>query len=240
MQVANFVKHRSRFWTRLALFLCALAASSLIARADDLSFTLFTPSNTTAYTQPSAGTSGTAEASQNDTGIAGLGNFVTTYDNFTLGSNTTIAAVGFTGAYFDTASPPTITGFDITFYTNNGGQPGTAILADNIGGNGGETATGQNDSAGNPTYNYLVNLGALGSFSATAGTTYWMSIVADLDVTQSQWGWETGTGGDGIAFQDSFGTRTELPPPSAPEPGSLLLLGAGLTAGVVRRFIGKK
>jgi hypothetical protein len=58
-------------------------------------------------------------------------------------------------------------------------------------------------------YNYSANLNT--PFQAVAGTTYWMSIVPDLPLTlpdELQWGWHTGTGGDGISVQ----TNTLSPP----------------------------
>ena len=60
-----------------------------------------------------------------------------------------------------------------------------------------------------------------------------------------QWGWETGTGGDNIGYQDFFGQRSATGSDSAfalggtavPEPGTLVMLGTGVLglAGVIRR-----
>ncbi|HVP55753.1 MAG TPA: PEP-CTERM sorting domain-containing protein [Candidatus Eisenbacteria bacterium] len=182
-----------------------------------------------------------AYASQNDT--TGFGNFATSYDNFTLGASYNIDEVAWIGSYFNPPNQGTITGFTLTFYADNGGQPGAAIWSGFGSGNFGETFLGF-DNAGDPTFLYD---GLLGSpFAAAAGTQYWMSLVPDL-AFPPQWGWETGVGGDGAAWQDFFGSGGSIPndlsfalygtQSTIPEPGSLVLMGTGLLglAGVVRR-----
>jgi len=72
-------------------------------------------------------------------------------------------------------------------------------------------------------------------FLAQAGTTYWLSVQATMPFPP-QWGWAGGTGGDGIAYQDFLGSRSQLPTDLAfrlttPEPSILALIGIGL-AGI--------
>jgi hypothetical protein len=173
-----------------------------------------------------------AYASQNDP--SGFGNFATAYDNFTLSSTATISWVEWAGSYFNPQVAGAITGFTISFYADAAGTPG-ALLAStgDVAGNAGETFVGL-DNAGSPTYFY--GMGA--TLAATAGTQYWMSIVPD-SVLPPQWGWETGSGGDGAAYQCFFGACGATPDDLAfalatPEPGSIALLATGLVAVGIR------
>jgi hypothetical protein len=184
-----------------------------------------------------------AYASQNDT-ASGFGNFATAFDNFTLGANYNIDEVQWVGSYFNPPAQGVITAFTLTFYADAGGAPGAVLATYSGPGSFGETFVGF-DNAGSPTFVYA---GLLGSpFAATAGTQYWISLVPDLGFPP-QWGWETGTGGDGAAYQCFFGACGAVPgdlafalngtqQTSVPEPGSLMLLGTGILglAGVIRR-----
>jgi hypothetical protein len=181
-------------------------------------------------------------ASQNDT--SGNGFNFTSYDNFTLGSATTITSVGWTGGYYNPQSPGSITSWTVGFYADNAGQPGALITSFGISGNGGETSVGF-DLLGDPVYEY----GAAISFAASAGTQYWLSVVPST-AFPPQWGWTTSSTGDGKSYTDDFlGNRFQNSTDLAfslyktvgtPEPGSLMLLGTGIIgiAGVIRRKLG--
>ena len=109
-------------------------------------------------------------------------------------------------------------------------RAGALLQSENVVGNGGESFVGV-DNFGDYIYSYGIGLPT--PFTLVSGTTYWLSIMADLNPALQAWGWHTGTGGDGMAVD------TILPPPSTisvdlnfaltsvPEPTSLALVGLG-------------
>lgn len=175
-------------------------------------------------------------ASQNDTNVGGLGNFATTYDNFTLPSLSTVGAVAWTGGYYGGTIAP-IAGFTLQFYSDNAGVPGASISSTYIAGTANEGDIG--NFGGYEMYTYSANLGT--AFTASAGIQYWLSIVPDLG-HPPQWGWATGTGGDGAAYQVFLGTGAALANDmafelaSTPEPFTFGLIGVGLAGIALAKF----
>jgi hypothetical protein len=169
-------------------------------------------------------------ASQNDPAQGGV--FARAYDNFTIAAGAMITDVTWQGLTFNPPTMnPNITGFTIQIWDNNtagGGQPGNSLSMTHIAGNAGQTFVG-NEAGQFPTFNYAASITP---FNATAGTQYWISIVADLTFPP-QWGWHSGTGGDNRSVQDFLGSRSVIGNDdaftlsSAPEPGSLALFGLG-------------
>jgi hypothetical protein len=192
------------------------------------------------YCQPWDGGS-SLFASQNDT-TGGNGNFATTYDNFTLTQNWNVESFHWVGGYFNPPNQGPITAWTLTLYNDNAGSPGAPIAFGLFPGTGGETFIGNNGS-GDPIYDYGLNFN---SFDMAPGT-YWASVVPDIGFPP-QWGWATGTGGDGHGWQCFFGAcgdtgvdfafaldGTQLT--STPEPGTLVMIGTGILglAGMLRR-----
>lgn len=204
---------------------------------------------------------GCGYASQNDTTSGGYGNFATVYDDFTLGSASAVTSVNWIGSIFEGPIEP-VTGFTINFLSDVNGQPGTVLASENIVGDAGQTSLG-NDQSGDAEFSYRATLPT--AFSATGGTTYYLSIVADL-AFEPEWGWETSGVGDDGAYQNFFGgeyslapygggnmaftldgsvldTGVDPPAPSIPDGGSTLLLlglaclGLTLARGKVRSFM---
>ena len=85
------------------------------------------------YMQPPT-LNGVLWASQND--IGGLGNFAALYDNFQIYSKTTaftLDDVEWFGGYFNPGPPGGITGWTISLYADNAGQPGGVLWSRNFG-----------------------------------------------------------------------------------------------------------
>ena len=100
------------------------------------------------------------------------------------------------------------------------------------------------DAFSDPEYSYSGNI----NFTATGGTKYWLSIVANVGIPP-QWAWESGSGGDGVAYQDFFGSlgplvvdnAFTLSTGSVPEPADAALVGAGLLMlGLAKRWFDKR
>ena len=204
------------------------------------------------YDQPAQSPVVSTRASQNQAG--GTIEFQS-WDNFTLALDTSITGVTWQGSYFNTVAvdpsippPANSSGFVVGFYSDSAGTPGALLQSQTFtpaGANETFVGVGAFGAFGLSVYNYSAALAP--SFSATAGTPYWLSVYAlspFSSPTEAQWGWNGGTGGDGSSFQAIGAVTSPVPFDRAfalegvPEPvsASLLALGlSGLAARAVRR-----
>jgi hypothetical protein len=173
---------------------------------------------------------GSLFASQNDTG--GLGNFATVYDDFQIYQSAPyyLDDVEWFGGYWN-GSGNVITGWTITLYADNAGQPGSTIWSRYFD----VSYPGYMESGNLPNGMRAYDIDDIKyGYKLMPFTTYWLSVVPDL-AFPPQWGWGTGVAGDGISYQDFLGVRSQLSTNFAmniqgvvPEPGTLLLLGTAV------------
>ncbi len=137
------------------------------------------------------------------------------YSSFTLTEAATIDGVSWAGGYLNGRpqnQTQAINGFSIAFFADDAGSFGAILQDATINGNANETAAGT-DSSGNLNFTY--NAGLSTSFSAAAGTRYWISILALVTDTTPNWGWRSsGTGADGYYItRQPFNNNTVLSGP---------------------------
>jgi hypothetical protein len=190
-----------------------------------------------------AGSGWTDEESATGTGYQ-------SFDNFSLGSGGAINQVSWIGVYTQQTTflnePPNTTNWDIDFYADNSGVPGTQLTDDSF--TAGQVAfqilgTGSFGGATFDIYEFTVDIP---EFDAAAGTTYWFSPFSHNPDESAKFIWLQGSGGDGSAYQHALTTGSVianfvLPTDVAfslsnvPEPSTLLLVGAGIALAALRR-----
>ena len=176
-----------------------------------------------------------------------------TFDIFTLAESSFVERATWSALWFDGANPdpapapsPDVTTWEISFYADNAGTPGTllssllfapASVTSTFQGNGVLSAGGTFNAA---FYEYAVDLTS--PFSATAGAQYWISILARSDNFYPAFAWRGATGGDDSSYQQTLGAGESvqsatavardravvLEGSSVPEPGTF-----GLVAGAL-------
>ena len=159
-----------------------------------------------------------------------------TADNFQLGSSASVSAIDWVGDRQSGGES-----FTFTFYADNGGLPGSVLFETT-----GTLATSPvGDLAARTQYSSVL----ADSFSAAAGTTYWLSIFNAA--ADASWGWTGANLGTGLSVQRS-NTESSWPFQNAwdmnfrlnsdavapvPEPSSWALFAIGMAgvAGMARR-----
>lgn len=195
---------------RLAALPFFLAAATLGRAADPV-----------VYSQPYNSGEDTTWDSYNAPGLPSA----TAYDSFALPSASDVTAVQWQGVYLnhrslpDNPARPNATSFVVSFYADNNGQPGAPLATATIpAGSCAETSLGTvgfNDFNDPTTYqiaffSYRAALPA--AFTASAGQTYWLSVVGNDNAAPPIWSWYASTAdGSTTCIQDSGGNRVSRP-----------------------------
>jgi hypothetical protein len=126
------------------------------------------------------------------------------YDNFSLPGGGSITTVDWSGVDINALTQTSITGgvsgFQLNFYSDVGGQPGLFLQSGTVFNSAGEISSGSINSSGYTVDNYSATLVA--PFTATPGTQYFLSIVAS-DSAPDAWGWEDPLSGYGLFVPDN-------------------------------------
>lgn len=134
-------------------------------------------------------------------GFVNSPNVATGYDDFNIAAGATVTGIDWVGQIFtnpslSNASITDVTGFTLNIYADSGaGNPPVNLLySQAIAGNGNPTDLGTADINGTEYFSYSATLAT--PFAAAPGTTYWLSVVADLTgyYSGAQWGWASSGG----------------------------------------------
>ena len=200
---------KPRLSSLLAVLL--LSAIATISRAAD----------PVVYSQPYTSAEDTTWDSYTAPGVSPA----TVYDDFTVAAASDITAVQWQGTYIDhetlgnNPAAANATSFVVSFYADNGGQPGTQIFTATIPVEAcAQTSLGTVgfNAFNDPTtyqiafYSYRATLP--GPFTAAAGQTYWFSVVGNNGTATPVWSWYASTAdGSTACYQDFQGNRINRP-----------------------------
>ncbi|MGH7024365.1 MAG: hypothetical protein ACREEB_12355 [Caulobacteraceae bacterium] len=209
----------------------------------------------TVYSNPSDGFA-CSSCWTSTNGTDGTGGYQA-YDDFTLGASSAIRTVTWTGFYIDDTflsnpvAPPT-TSWQIAFYANSSGEPGTALYSTTLP-TADVTATFLGDvpafDASVSFYQFSAVLSS--AFDASGGTTYWFSptsvqatfnpffswSASDVSDPYGTWQMGLGTVGEGVSLYKAGNVaRAFSLSTSVPESASWALMILGIAgAGAAMR-----
>ena len=167
----------------------------------------------------------------------GVNGFNQAFDNFSLATTGTINTVSWTGFLHPDFS--NVDGFTISIYaddfdnSDSPGAVGTLLASTVVTGNAGEAANSTPNKGSFGVFNFTT---AIDPFIATAGTTYWISIVGDPSKNSGDIYWAFSDQGDSSfnTYDGNFVTSVganmafTLSDVTVPEPSGLVLEGSGL------------
>lgn len=184
-----------------------------------------------------------------------------TFDNFTPSFDATVETVTWYGFFLDLNSPdpapaqlPDVSTWDIAFYSDNAGAPGSQLSLESIA-DGDVTSLflGTGTFLFNGTYNinlYRYSATLTNPFSVVGGTDYWFSILSRSSSYYPAFTLFGATGGDGASYQQLLGSGMSIVSAGAvaadravvlegtpvPEPSTMMLLATGIGLSLSRRF----
>ena len=184
-----------------------------------------------------------------------------TFDNFATSINSTVETLTWFGFWADFDSPiptaapaPDVQNWEIAFYADNGGSPGTQLSFESFAA-GAVTSTflGNGLFTTNDTYNvaiYRYSVALTNPFSVSGGTDYWFSVMSRSSAYYPAFVLFGATGGDDASFQQTLGAglsvlaenavsrdRAVVLEGTVPEPPATILLAmAALLLPLSRRL----
>lgn len=189
------------------------------------------------YDNGAGGAAGINDAFSSDvvSGIIGA-------DDFVLVSNTIVTGVEWSGVYAFFNTPPASDSFTIEIYSDSAGAPDSLLSSTVVGASATRTDSGFDEPTfGFDIYEYSASITP---FSATAGTTYWVSIFNDTTGDDDSWLWGIINGTGNLHQSNDFGTnwfdaghQADFRLTAIPEPTGIGLFGLTVicAAGLRRR-----